>query len=302
MRNLLLALQRLESRAKVALGVLALYFLVALLDSVGGSGASVLDRLTRRPVERSYSAPLGRTTRGESVAHPLLAPESHLLGTNATGDDTLYLTLKGVRSALIVGGGTSLVVVPLAVCLGLVAGYFGRRFGIDDLLAYVTNVLACIPTILLQIALILVLGRGLFSTCLALGLAQWIGLYRLVRGEALRLREREYVQAARLLGVGEAMILWRHLLPNVAPTVIVAATLGFGDLVLSETVLTYLGLGLEENSWGNMLNTALSELNREPVIWWSFVAASSALLGLVLSVNVLGDALRDMLDPRLRKP
>ena len=293
---------RWEKRARGALWVLGIYLFIALVDSFALGEKTILDRLVGRTPERTYSAPLGRATVGESVSQPLKEPGTHLLGTDAVGNDTLTLTLKGVRTALLIGGGTSLAIVPLAVLLGLLAGYFGRRFLIDDLLGYVTNVLACIPTILLQIALILVLGRGIASTCLALGLTQWIGLYRLVRGEALRLREREFIQAAQLLGVGSRGILLRHLLPNVLPTVIIGATLGFGDLVLSETVLTYLGIGLtsDQGSWGNMLNTARDELNREPVIWWNLASSGTALLGLVLSVNILGDALRDALDPRLR--
>ena len=140
---------RWEKRARGALWVLGIYLFIALVDSFALGEKTILDRLVGRTPERTYSAPLGRATVGESVSQPLKEPGTHLLGTDAVGNDTLTLTLKGVRTALLIGGGTSLAIVPLAVLLGLLAGYFGRRFLIDDLLGYVTNVLACIPTILL---------------------------------------------------------------------------------------------------------------------------------------------------------
>ena len=290
--------------ALAALGVIGVYGLVGFLDSIGwrdGRAAqrkTVIDRLFERPKERTYSAPLAATTTGEPVPHKLQA--THLFGTDGVGEDVLYLTLKGCRTALIVGGFTSLIVTPLALFFGMSAGYFGKRW--DDAVQYLYTVLDSIPGILLLIALLLVLGNGLPQLCVALGLTRWVGLCRLARGETLKHRDREYVRAARALGVGHARILLRHILPNLLPLVIISVTLGVSGLVLSEAVLSYLGLGVPAGtgSWGNMIDSARLELAREPVIWWNLVSASAALFLLVLAFNVLGDALRDAVDPRLR--
>ncbi len=290
--------------AVAALAVIGLYGLVALLDSIGwrdGKSAprrTVVDRLFERPKERTYSAPLAATTTGEPTPQRLRA--KHLLGTDGVGEDVLYRTLKGCRTALVVGGLTSLIVTPLALLFGMTAGYFGRR--VDDAIQYVYTVLDSVPGILLLIALLLVLGRGLAQLCIALGVTRWVGLCRLVRGETLKHRDREYVRAARALGLGHGRILVRHILPNLLPLVIISVTLGLSGLVLSEAILSYLGLGVEAGvgSWGNMIDAARLELAREPVIWWNLVSASAALFLLVLAFNVLGDALRDAIDPRLR--
>ena len=180
------------------------------------------------------------------------------------------------------------------------AGYFGKR--VDDGIQYVYTVANSVPDILLLISLVLVLGRGLMQICIALGITGWVGLCRLVRGETLKHRDREYVRAARALGVSNARIMIRHILPNLLPIVIISAVLGFSGLVLSETILTYLGVGVppEMGSWGNMIDAARLELAREPAIWWQLTSASNALFLLVLSCNILGDALRDAVDPRLR--
>jgi peptide/nickel transport system permease protein len=173
---------------------------------------------------------------------------------------------------------------------------------VDDAVQYVYTVLDSIPGILLLIALLMVMGRGLVQMCVALGVTSWVGLCRLIRGETLKHREREYVRAARALGVSHGRILWRHVLPNLLPLVIISVTLGFSGLVLAEAILSYLQLGVEAGvgSWGNMIDAARMELAREPVIWWNLVSASSALFLLVLAFNLVGDALRDAIDPRLR--
>jgi peptide/nickel transport system permease protein len=290
--------------ALAALAVIALYGTVALLDSLGWRNShaaprkTVIDRLFERPKERTYSAPLATMTTGEPTPRPLHG--RHLLGTDGVGDDVLYLTLKGCRTAVIIGGLTSLITTPLALFFGMLAGYFGRR--VDDAVQYTYSVLSSIPDILLLIALILVLGRGLVQLCVALGITSWVGLCRLTRGETLKHRDREYVRAARALGVGHARILLRHVLPNLLPVVIISVTLGFSGLVLTEAILSYLQLGVEAGvgSWGNMIDAARLELAREPVIWWNLLSASGALFLLVLAFNLFGDALRDAIDPRLR--
>jgi len=290
--------------ALAALAVIGLYGAVAFLDSVGWRDSrssprkTVVDRVFERPKERTYSAPLARTTTGEPKPHPLVA--RHLLGTDGIGNDVLYLTLKGCRTALIVGGLTSLIATPLALAFGLLAGYFGRR--VDDAVQYVYTLFDSIPTILLLISLLMVLGRGLDKMCLALGITSWVGLCRLTRGETLKHRDRDYVRAARALGLSHTRILARHILPNLLPLVIISITLGLSGLILAEAILSYLGVGVEPGvgSWGNMINAARLELAREPVIWWNILSASTALFLLVLAFNVFGDALRDAIDPRLR--
>src|SRR5262245_7644281 len=268
--------------AMLALGVIYLYGVIAVLDSLQWSDTmtqepkTVLDRLfVHVPQERTYSAPFATMTTGEPQLHALQG--WHLLGTDGNGKDVLYQALKGCRTAMIIGGLTSLLVTPMALLFGMSAGYFGRR--VDDAVQYTYTVLSSIPDILLLIALLLVLGRGLDKMCIALGITSWVGLCRLTRGETLRHREREYVRAARALGVSPFCILARHILPNLLPLVIISVTLGFSGLVLYEATLSYLQLGVElgTGSWGNMIDGARSELARDPIIWWNLTAALTAL-------------------------
>jgi peptide/nickel transport system permease protein len=288
-----------------ALIIIGLYGLVAVLDSIGwqdnriSDPKTILDRITAFiPAERTYSAPFATMTTGEPTPHKLIG--KHLLGTDGNGRDVLVQTLKGCRTAMLIGGFTSIIIIPIALFLGMSAGYYGKR--IDDAVQYVYTVMASIPNILLLIALVLVLGKGIFWLCFALGITGWVDLCRLMRGETLKHRDREYVRAARAMGMGDARILIRHILPNLLPFVIISITLGFSGLVLNETILSYLGIGVPagEGSWGNMIDAARNELTREPIIWWNLVAASVALFVLVLAFNFLSDVLRDAIDPRLR--
>jgi peptide/nickel transport system permease protein len=304
------AARELARRRPIALAVVAVYVLVALLDSVswvsgvpGDAGAdvvatseprSLVDRLFPADFrERSYSAPLAETEFYGGAA--LLHPGRHLLGTDILGRDVLHLTLKGARIALLIGGFTSLIVIPLALALGISAGYYGGR--IDDAVFFLISVLASIPSLLLLIALIMALGRGPVQVCIALGVTSWVGFCRVVRGESFKLRELDYVQAARALGVSELRIIWRHVLPNLMHLVVITFVLLFSGLVLSEAILAWLGIGID-GSWGQMIDQARDELSRDPIIWWNLAAASAALFGLILAVNFVGDAVRDVLDPR----
>lgn len=298
-------------RRPVALAVVGLYALVGTLDSIAwvggapaaGSGGDLVARFEPRSLidrvfpadfrERSYSAPLAAVelSGGESLRFP----NRHLLGTDLLGRDVLLQTLKGVRVALLIGGVSSLVVIPIALLLGMSAGYFGRR--IDDVVFFVIATLSSIPTLLLLIALVMALGRGTLQVCLALGITGWVAFARIVRGETLKLRELDYVTAARALGASHTQILRRHILPNVGHLVVITFVLLFSRLVLAEAILSWLGIGVD-GSWGQMIDQARDELARDPIIWWNLGAASVALFGLILSVNLLGDALRDVLDPR----
>lgn len=290
--------------AMVALAVIGVYTVIGLSDSIvwrdnrHSDYRSILDRVAGREPERTYSAPFAKMTTGEPHPHPLKG--SHILGTDGVGDDVFYRTLKGCRTAMILGGVTTIISTPLALLFGMVAGYFGRR--LDDLIQYIYSVLASIPSILLLIALLMAMGRGILQLCIALGVTSWVGLCRLSRAETLKHRDREYVRAARALGLGHGRILLRHILPNLLPLVIISVTLGLSSLVLAEAILSYLQLGVPAGvgSWGNMIDGARMELSREPVIWWNLTSASVALFVYVLAVNLFGDALRDAIDPRLR--
>ncbi len=275
---------------------------------------SLLDRLCtplRERTEKTYSAPLathlyakstvqtpdGRTTREYP---PLEYPRAHLLGTDKVGSDVFYRALKGIRTGLIIGGFTTLIAVPFAIFFGVVAGYFGGW--IDDIIQYIYATLESIPAILLIIAFMLLFGQGLFNLCLIMGISSWVGLCRILRGETLRLRELEYVQAAEAFGVRRGFIILKHLVPNLLHIVLITSILGFSNFVLAEAVLSYLQIGVEPTmgSWGNMINTARLELARDPIVWWNLTAAFAFMFGLVLPANLFGDAVRDALDPRLR--
>jgi peptide/nickel transport system permease protein len=280
-----------------------------VLDSiawVGGSGgedtvaqhepASLLDRLFDGTQERSFSAPLASDDFYGDAA--LKHPGTHLLGTDKLGRDVLYLSLKGARVALLIGGLTSLIAIPLALLFGLAAGYFGGR--VDDAVFFVTSTLASIPSLLLLIALILVLGKGTWQVCLALAVTSWVGFCRITRGETFKLRELDYVHAGRLMGLSEIKILIRHILPNVMHLVLITFVLMFSGLVISEAILSWLLIGVD-GSWGQMIAQAKDELAREPVVWWNVTGAFVAMFGLLLSMNLISDTVRDVLDPRTVK-
>ena len=298
-------------RRRLALIVIGVFVFIALLDSISWVGGardgdtlaafqarSVIDRIFQPETfkEASYSAPLAKV--GFYGGKPLSYPGAHLLGTDILGRDVVYRALKGVRVALLIGAFTSLVVIPIALLFGVSAGYFGRR--IDDGVFFAMTVLASVPSLLLLIALIMALGRGTVQVCIALGVTGWVHFCRIARGETLKLREADFVQAARTLGVSDARIIFRHILPNIAHLIIITFALTFTALVLSETILSYLGIGVE-GSWGQMIDQARNELSRTPIVWWNLAGASILLFVLVLAVNTVADAMRDIADPRTRR-
>jgi peptide/nickel transport system permease protein len=295
--------RELVRRRPLALAVVGLYAAVALLDSIAwidvdASGVREPRSLLVRAFpddfqEKSYSAPLAGVEFYGGA--PLKHPGSHWLGTDILGRDVLLQALRGARVALLVGGLTSLIVIPLALLFGVAAGYRGGW--LDDVVVFLISVLFAMPGLLLLIALIMALGRGPVQVCIALGVTGWVSFARLSRGETLKLRELDYVQAARALGVSELRIVLRHVVPNLMHLVVITFVLTFSGLVLSEAVLSWLGLGID-GSWGQMIDQARDELSRDPIVWWNLLAASSALFGLILAVNLVGDAVRDILDPR----
>lgn len=246
-----------------------------------------------------------------------LAAGYHVLGTDKVGQDVLYISLKSIRTGLVIGTLTTLVTLPLAIGLGITAGYF--RGWVDDVIQYVYTVLNSIPGVLLIAAAVLIVQVYIESTpelfdtaaaradirllalCLIMGVTSWTGLARLLRGESLKLRTLDYVEAARAFGVSHARIVSRHILPNVFHLVLIAIVLDFSGLVLAEAVLSYVGVGVDPSmfSWGNMINGARLELAREPVVWWQLGAAFAFMFTLVLAANLFADGVRDAFDPRL---
>jgi peptide/nickel transport system permease protein len=247
-----------------------------------------------------------------------LATGYHVFGTDITGNDVLYQTLKSIRTAVVIGALATLATLPLAVVLGIMAGYF--KGWVDEAIQYLYTVLSSIPNILLIAALVLMvqvfidkhpemfettLERSdikLFLLCAVLGLTGWAGLCRLLRAETLKLRELDYVQAAQAFGVGANRIMARHIFPNVAHLMLIVTVLEFSSLILYEAVLSYVGVGVDPsmNSFGGMINLARNEMNRDPVIWWPFAAAFCFMVALVLAANLFADGVRDAFDPRSR--
>jgi peptide/nickel transport system permease protein len=248
----------------------------------------------------------------------LLAKNYHILGTDKVGQDVFYLTLKSIRTGLVIGTLTTLVMLPFAISLGIAAGYFTGV--VDDVIQYIYTTLSSIPGVLLIAAAILSLqifvanhpavfpnlaerdDARLLALCIILGITSWTSLCRLLRGETLKVREMDYVQAAVALGTRKITILARHVLPNVMHIVLIAVILDFSALVLAEAVLSYVGVGVAPStiSWGNMINSARLELAREPVVWWPIAAAFGFMFLLVLAANLFADSVRDALDPRTR--
>jgi peptide/nickel transport system permease protein len=278
--------------------ITAAFLLVGLLDCFKvNEKTTVLDfAFSNVPREESYSAPLSSTSFDERNPKPLKG--WHLLGTDILGKDVLLQTLKAAKTALIIGGVTSLVYIPIGTVLGILAGY--HRRWVDDVIQYIYSTLASIPGILLLISVLMILGKGLDRMAIALSITAWIGLCRLIRGETFRQAVRPYVDAARALGQSHWNIISRHILPNVMHLIIINAILGFSGLVMTESILSYLGVGAPVGtaSWGAMIDQARMELSREPAVWWNISAASGALFLLVLSLNLLGDSLRRAFDPK----
>jgi len=242
----------------------------------------------------------------------------HLLGTDLTGNDVLFQSLKSIRTAFVIGTLATVATLPLAVTLGLLAGYF--KGWVDELIQYLYTVLSSVPNVLLIAACVLMVqvfldknpelfetgaeraDLKLFLLCVVLGVTGWAGLCRLLRGETMKLRELDYVQAASAFGVSHSRILARHIFPNVAHLMLIVTVLEFSSLILYEAVLSYVGVGVDPsmNSFGGMINLARKEMSRDPVVWWSFAAAFGFMVTLVLAANLFADGVRDAFDPRAR--
>jgi len=221
-----------------------------------------------------------------------------LLGTDSLGRDVLSRLIYGARISISVGFVAVAIGGTMGTCLGLLSGYFGGR--IDDVIMRLADIQLAFPFILLAIMVLVVLGQGVLNLILVLGVGQWVTYARMARGETINQREKEYVEAAHALGMSQFRIMFRSILPNILPPLIVIASFNIASVILAEASLSFLGLGVPATvpSWGAMLAESRDQLIGGK--WWLAVFPGIAIMLTVLSLNLLGDWLRDFLDPRLR--
>lgn len=237
-----------------------------------------------------HEAIVGGSQDGPAWQWPLL------LGTDVLGRSVFYRVLSGAQTAVTIGFITTALVIPFGTALGLAAGYFGGW--VDAAINWLYSVVVSIPDILLITAISYSLGRGIESMCVALAATGWVGIMRLVRGEVLKHKGKEYVLAARMLGAGSGRIMFGEILPNVLHVGIVTSSLVLLGAVKAEVILTYLGIGVQDGaSWGLLISGASQDLTND--IWWPLAGTVSAMFVLIYSLSVVGDALRDALDPRV---
>lgn len=233
----------------------------------------------------------------QDVLHRLEPPSrKHLLGTDDLGRDLLSRIIYGTRVSLLVGFVAIGIAIVIGSILGLLSGYFGGW--LDTVIMRLVDIMLCFPTFFLILMVIAFLEPNIWNVMAVIGLTGWPGLTRLVRGECLSVREREFVQAARVLGLSNIRVMFVHLLPNVMAPILVTATLGIGGAILTESALSFLGLGVQPptSSWGNILTAGKDYIT---VAWWLSLYPGLAILVTVLAYNLLGEGLRDVLDPRI---
>ncbi len=217
------------------------------------------------------------------------------LGTDILGRSVMYKTIQGTRVALSVGIITAVLSAPIGIIFGMISGYFGGF--IDEVIVWFITTLSSIPNILLLIAISYTMGRGMTAVYIALTATSWISLARILRGEVIKHKQKEYLVAAEALGVGHTQRIFKHLLPNVTHQIILSMTFMVEIAIRSEVLLSYLGLGVQNlPSWGKMIDDAKGELSTG--VWWQLTGATVAMFLLMFAINVLGDYVRDALDPR----
>lgn len=223
---------------------------------------------------------------------------AYLLGTDNLGRDMLSRIIYGSRISLIVGAATVIFAGLLGCTLGAIAGYFGRAP--DEIVSKISEIFLAFPFLLIAIAIMAFLGQGVGNLILALMLSRWVQYCRVVRGEVLSIRERDFVTAAKALGGKDWYVLFRHVVPNTFASVTVVATFGMAIVIITEASLSFLGLGVPVHipTWGSMLNEGRSYINRAP---WLTIFPGLAIFITVFGINLLGDGLRDILDPKLRR-
>lgn len=268
-----------DKMAVISLVIVLAYFALGLLAALGLVGGD-----WGREIGGSYDA-------------PSMQSFNHLLGTDLFGRSVMQKCLHGIYIAVSVGFFASIISIPIGVVLGALAGYFGGK--IDEFVTWLNTTISSIPWVMLITAIAFVMGKGLPAVCWALGLSGWVGLCRYIRAETMKHKEREYVQAADAIGASHARKLFIHILPNVMHIVIITFSLSFQTAIKSEVILSYLGVGVQgEPSWGTMIDESKNELLRG--VWWQLAGATGFMFMIVLAFNLLGDALRDALDPKLK--
>jgi len=289
----------------------------AVIGFLQGMGIFVLVVLALR-IEVKLTPPFwtffALMTISGSLIH--LSAYYHVFGTDKVGEDVFYQAIKSIRTGLILGTLTTLILLPLSVVLGILSGFF--RGWLDDVIQFLYTTINSIPSVLLIGASVLMVqvymanheseftsltvrvDMRLLFLCIILGMTSWTGLCRLLRAETLKLREMEYVQAAVSLGVKQHTILLRHILPNVMHIVLISIVLDFSSLVLAEAALSYINIGVDSStySWGNMINGARLEMAREPIVSWSLPAAFLFMFALVLAANLFAQTVQTAFDPR----
>jgi peptide/nickel transport system permease protein len=284
-REWLVFLRRLAARRTALFGLVVV--VVVVLTAVGAPLISPFDPIEQDLGDLRLKAPGFRDAGGR--VHPL--------GTDHLGRDLLARVIHGARPALLVGFAAVAISGLIGMAAGLISGYFGGRT--DDVLMRLADIQLAFPFILLAIAVIGVLGPSLKTIIIVIGVSSWVVYARIVRGAVLTLREREFVQAARALGGGDIRILLRHILPNAFTPWLVVATLDMARVIVLESALSFLGLGVQPPTptWGGMLADGRVYIS---TAWWLATFPGLAILVTVLGINLFGDGLRDTLDPRLK--
>jgi peptide/nickel transport system permease protein len=259
-------------------------------------GAAIVAALVTCALTAQWVAPYDPDV--QALGDRLLPPSAaHWMGTDQYGRDVLSRLIYGARISLAVGLVAVSIYILLGVLVGSVAGYYGRW--VDGILMRLVDILLCIPTFFLILMVIAFVGPSILNIMVIIGLTSWTDVARLVRGEVLALKEREFVLAARLMGLSDSRIILRHILPNALGPVLVVATLGVGSCILLESSLSFLGLGVQPPtaSWGNMLMEGKDHLTDA---WWLVTFPGVAIFTTVLGYNLMGEGLRDLMDPRMR--
>jgi peptide/nickel transport system permease protein len=233
------------------------------------------------------------------LQHILQPPSGkHPLGTDPLGRDVLSRMIWGAGISLKVGFVATGIAILIGTLLGAMAGYYGRW--VDALIMRFVDIMLCFPTFFLILAVIAFLEPSIWNIMIIIGATGWMGITRLVRADFISLKERDFVQAARAIGASDTRIIFRHLLPNAMASILVAATLGVAGAILTESALSFLGIGVQPPtpSWGNMLTAGKDNID---IAWWLSLYPGLAILLTVLGYNLLGEGIRDALDPRLRR-
>lgn len=262
--------------ALVGAGIILVMFLMAAVASFSSADPAAID--------------IGQSLLPPSIAHPL--------GTDDLGREVLVRMLYGARISLLVGFVAVGISTIIGIILGSLAGYYGGW--VDALVMRFVDIMLCFPTFFLILAVIAFLDPSIWNIMIVIGLTSWMGIARLIRAEFLSLRQRDFVLAAQALGASDLRLIFRHILPNAMSPVLVSATLGVAGAILTESALSFLGIGVQPPtpSWGNMLIIGKQTLGSA---WWLSVFPGLAILITVLGYNLLGEGVRDALDPRLKE-